>query len=346
MSALTYAPELIATSDKGCTDTASQMLEVYPLPYMTPVISQIGCYGDISGSILAHTWHGTAPYQYSMNGVNWQPDSVFNSLSPGNYLVLVNDAHGCGTWDSVHIVQPLPLVSYYVQTDASCYGYSDGSIDLSASGGTVPYTYLWSNGETTQDVNGLATGSYEVTVTDSNNCVTFNQAYINQPFPLVMTYESTASSCDLMNDGSITVSGSGGTSPYQYFWTGGAIGDYLEGLSGGTYTVTLTDAQGCSLVSDIEVMTDEGNCLNIPTSFTPNDDGKNDTWILRNIGMYPDCIVQIYNRWGNLIFESKGYSEPWDGTYKDRPVPPETYYYVIVLSPGSEGLTGTVTIVK
>ncbi len=89
------------------------------------------------------------------------------------------------------------------------------------------------------------------------------------------------------------------------------------------------------------------SCLNIPTAFTPNGDGYNDTWVIDNIQLYPEAVIEIYNRWGELIFRSdKGYDNPWDGTFRGRELPIDSYYYVIDPGKGKEPFTGTVTIIK
>jgi large repetitive protein len=109
-----------------------------------------------------------------------------------------------------------------------------------------------------------------------------------------------------------------------------------------TYTVTYTSELGCSATDQVTVTV----FTSIPTGFTPNGDGTNDFWNIPNSDLYPNMEVNIYNRWGNIIFESIGYKEPWDGTRNGKDLPTATYYYVIDYKDGSEALNGTVTIIR
>ncbi|PJA07427.1 MAG: hypothetical protein COX70_06630, partial [Flavobacteriales bacterium CG_4_10_14_0_2_um_filter_32_8] len=99
--------------------------------------------------------------------------------------------------------------------------------------------------------------------------------------------------------------------------------------------------------TDIVVVTiDNSTCFNIPNVFSPNGDGKNDTWVLRGIEQYPNASVKIFNRWGGEMYNSIGYSSPWDGTYNGTPSPTATYYYIIDLEEGQEPISGTVNIIR
>ena len=131
-------------------------------------------------------------------------------------------------------------------TSASCSGAQDGTASANASGGTAPYTYLWANGQTTSTATGLSAGSYNVTITDANNCTTTASATVSAGTggPSATT-TSTNATCNGGNDGSATLTASGGTSPYTYSWQNGQTGTTATGLVAGTYTVTVTDANGC-----------------------------------------------------------------------------------------------------
>jgi gliding motility-associated-like protein len=118
-------------------------------------------------------------------------------------------------------------------------------------------------------------------------------------------------------------------------------------LAPGAYTLIVYDANSCSKTYDFIVPENNGECLTIVNTFTPNGDNYNDTWVIRNIHLYPEANVKVFNRWGNLIFESQGEYIPWDGSYKGEQLPSEVYYYVIVLNNDEDNkYTGTVTIVR
>ncbi|MDP4273816.1 MAG: gliding motility-associated C-terminal domain-containing protein, partial [Bacteroidota bacterium] len=113
------------------------------------------------------------------------------------------------------------------------------------------------------------------------------------------------------------------------------------------YTVKITDAHNCFFVDSISVNSIKGNCLSIPNTFTPNGDGYNDTWEIDHMDLYPKAIVEIYNRWGILLFRSRpGYPDKWDGTWKGKVLPMDSYFYVIDVHNGSKPSTGSVTIIK
>jgi len=109
----------------------------------------------------------------------------------------------------------------------------------------------------------------------------------------------------------------------------------------------VTDANLCEIADTFEVNSEQPQCLEIPTAFSPNGDGVNDTWEIGRMELYPDAIVEIYNRWGELVFRSsRGYSNPWDGTRNGRGVPMDSYHYIIDLKNGTKPVTGSVTIVR
>ena len=113
-----------------------------------------------------------------------------------------------------------------------------------------------------------------------------------------------------------------------------------------TYTVIGIDTNGC-VNTDSVVVSISNMCFEVPNVFTPNGDGTNDVWVIKGLEIYPDVTVKVFNRWGDSVFESdKGYTDPWDGTYKGTLSPSATYYYIIVLGDGEEGISGTINIVR
>ena len=118
----------------------------------------------------------------------------------------------------------------------------------------------------------------------------------------------------------------------------------LSPSSSRIYQLEVRSPMGCTLTKTVavEVITD----IRIPNVFSPNSDGRNDTWIIRGLELYPDCTVQVYNRWGQIVFYSKGYNKPWDGKYKNNPIAVSSMIYMIDLKNGSKPLSGTITIIK
>jgi hypothetical protein len=140
------------------------------------------------------------------------------------------------------------------QINVNCNGFATGTINANPVGGQGPYTYLWSNGQTTQTVNGLIAGTYTVVVTDNLGCTVSGSATITQPAAPILLQETHVNVlCFGNNTGSIDVTVSGGTLPYTYLWSNGATTQDLSNLIAGTYSITVTDANGCISVMSIVV---------------------------------------------------------------------------------------------
>lgn len=142
----------------------------------------------------------------------------------------------------------------------------------------------------------------------------------------------------------------GGTPGYTYHWNKEEMGNsqQVANLADGDYKVSVTDVNGCQITKEIEVGVANDYCIFIPTAFSPNGDGANDTWELRGINkFYPNSNVYIFNRWGQLIYSQKnGYHKPWDGKYKGRDLPVDSYHFIIEFDDSAENITGNVSIVK
>ncbi|KAF2518378.1 hypothetical protein EYY60_00165, partial [Flavobacterium zhairuonense] len=170
-------------------------------------------------------------------------------LVAGTYSVTITDANSCTkTINNIAITQPPVLNAIASTTAVSCNNGANGSATISPSGGTSPYTYLWSNGAATATINGLTAGTYSVTVTDANSCTkTVNNIIITQPTILSGTASTIAVSCFGGANGSATVTASGGVPAYTYSWApSGGTAATASGLVAGTYSVTITDANSCS----------------------------------------------------------------------------------------------------
>ena len=245
---------VIATDDNGCQVTSSYTVDE-PQPLQANFqVTNVACAGTSSGAIDLTVSGGTTPYTYLWSNAATTQDL---SLLPGGwYGVTITDSLGCTLTDSVFVDEPsVSLVGSLNVTDVSCFGANDGSIDLSLNGGTLPYTYAWSNLASTEDIFNLGPGTYSVTVTDDQGCIYSNSAMVNQPLDLVTTTSGTDPSCAGLSDGTASVSVSGGTPPYSYLWSNFSLGSSTGNLSAGTYVVIVTDANGCQAVDSV-VLTD------------------------------------------------------------------------------------------
>ncbi|NJB86986.1 hypothetical protein GGR26_002763 [Lewinella marina] len=235
------------TDGNGCSATASATVtEPKVLETKVSVDVNVSCAGGANGKAMVSTVSGgTAPYTYLWS--NGATTSTVTGLSAGTYTVTTTDANGCTATSEAKITEPAPLSTATTVTNVSCNGGSDGTVDLSVSGGVAPYTFNWSNTATTEDMVGLSAGTYEVTVTDAKGCTTTASAIITEPTVLTATAVVDANvSCHGAGDAAVSASATGGVAPYQYAWSTGAITAAIENLGHGTYTVTITDANGCT----------------------------------------------------------------------------------------------------
>src|SRR5262249_22638103 len=167
-------------------------------------------------------------------------------LAAGSYSVTVTDAHGCTATTGATITQPDQLTASQTHNNVKCFNGSDGSIDVTVTGGTTPYSFKWGDGPTTADRSGLGAGSYSVTVTDANGCTATTGATITQPTQLVASQTHVDVACNGNATGSIDVTVTGGTTPYSFKWADGPTSEDRTGLTAGGYSVTVTDAHGCT----------------------------------------------------------------------------------------------------
>ncbi|MBI2967250.1 MAG: SprB repeat-containing protein, partial [Bacteroidetes bacterium] len=234
------------TDAKGCTTTSivSITQPAAALSYSTSQIN-VFCFGGSNGTATVTAAGGTPAYTYIWS--DGQTTSSATGLLAGNYFVTITDAKGCTTSAGFAITEPVILSSASSQTNVSCFGGNDGTAAVTAAGGTPPYSYLWNNGETDSSAGAVGSGSYTVTVTDANGCTSTASASISQPTLLSSLITAADVSCLGGNNGSASVTVSGGTPAYTYLWSSGQTTSAISGLTAGIYTATVTDANGCSL---------------------------------------------------------------------------------------------------
>jgi gliding motility-associated-like protein len=235
------------TDQAGCTATANFTLhQPQPLQFRNVVVQQPACPGT-TGSISFTASGGTAPYQFSWQ--SGQTGNAINGLVAGLYTCTITDHNGCNTDTTFEITEnanPLTLLTPSIH-HVDCSQQNSGSVSVQLTGGALPYSYQWSNGGSSQGISGLSAGIYTVTVTDHNGCSAFASYTINggaQPFHAqVQNFGNVL--CFNGNNGFIDLELTGTNTPYQYQWSNGSISQDLTQLTGGTYTVVITDGSGC-----------------------------------------------------------------------------------------------------
>ncbi len=252
-----------AIDANSCTASASTTItEPAVMAVTTTSITPVKCKGQSTGAISISVTGGTSPYAYAWNDGNTSQNRT--GIAAGSYSVTVTDVNGCTyTLAGITITEPVASISLSATTtDVNCFGGSTGSaINLSVSGGTAGYSYSWNNTETTQNLSNVPTGSYTVTVTDANNCTAILSKTINQPTAITLSTTSVNQSCPGANDGTITLSVSGGTAGYTYLWNNSAITQNLSGLTAGTYSVTVTDTKSCTASTSVTIGTTKSNAV-------------------------------------------------------------------------------------
>lgn len=281
--------------------------EIYPICPADIVTgfstTNAGC--GLSDGSATVTVVGSGPFTYSWNGGG--NSATETGLGVGNYIVTVTDEYStCSETDTVTIVNPsAPSIDSVSIIDPLCFG-NTGSATAFVSGGTPGYTYLWSDGSTTPAVV-LASGNYTLTVTDTANCQTISTIVITDPTVLGSSASGTDESCSGCNNGTATVSPTGGTGAYTYVWApSGGTGATATGLAPNTYTVTVTDANGCSSTSTVTINAFVPNAIEdeiglYETKIFPNPSTGSFT-LSGTIDYEGDMKIEIVNVLGSMIY--------------------------------------------
>jgi hypothetical protein len=237
----------------GCLDTDEITVTVNQPPVPNATATNETGNGFKDGTATCNPT-GASPFTYAWS--NGESTQTISDLAPGNYTLTVTDAKGCTAEETVSVsafgCQELTISSSL--TNVSCKGACDGSVTITGvTNGVAPYTYAWSNGKTTQTISGLCAGDYYVTVTDSKNCsVTSENFTITEPEALVLTVTSTGETGNSFKDGTATCNPTG-VAPFTYAWSNGGNTQTISGLTPGSYTVTVTDANGCTASNTVSV---------------------------------------------------------------------------------------------
>ncbi|MFN8311143.1 MAG: gliding motility-associated C-terminal domain-containing protein, partial [Chitinophagales bacterium] len=230
------------------TITEPQLLDV-----VLDSLHNVNCNGELNGGVFVSVTGGTTAYSFNWsNGVTTEDN---NNIAAGNYAVTVTDAHGCTDTLSATITEPTILNAVLDSVHAvSCNGSNDGAIYVTISGGTTAYSFNWSNGSTNEDATTLTAGTYNFTVTDAHGCKDTLSATVTQPQALAIRIDSVHQvHCHGGNDGAIYITPSGGTTAYNFNWSNSTSNEDATTLVAGHYTVTLTDAHGCTITRDTTI---------------------------------------------------------------------------------------------
>ncbi|MBI3501665.1 MAG: gliding motility-associated C-terminal domain-containing protein [Bacteroidetes bacterium] len=234
---------ITVTDANGCTSTNTVAITEPTILSNTTAVTPSGC-SSSTGSATATTSGGTPAYTYAWS--NGQTTSTATGLSAGTYTVTITDANGCTFVDFANILNGGAPTVNVTPSGVSCNGGNNGNATATVSGGNPPYTYSWTNGQTTSTATGLSSGNYTVTITDASGCSQVATIFISEPSALTTNPSQNNVSCNGGINGDATATVSGGTPNYTYSWTNGQTTSTATGLAQGNYTVSITDANGCT----------------------------------------------------------------------------------------------------
>ncbi len=321
------------TDAVGCTATASTSI-VQPTALKISVLSAATkCFGENSGSAKAAASGGTPPYNYlwAVNGAQQKPE--VKDLYAGIYFVSITDANGCRALDSVKVGQPARLTGTAQATDVACFGSRNGKIQLAGSGGTPPYRYAldnepW-NGSSLQFA--LPAGTYVPKIQDRNGCTAVLPPVPIAQRPAIAVDLGPDFAIDLGESTQLFATVSHAQKPFRFSWPTtdslwlsclNCYGPFVDSLLFGRhFTVRVTDTLGCTGSDQIFISVKKERRVYVPTGFSPNGDGNNDRlWPVGQEGVQV-LDFQVYDRWGELVFEAKNFalndaSAGWDGTFR------------------------------
>ena len=232
------------TDNNGCSIVVSGFINE-PLAISTTVTASTASCFQSDGFAVVMASGGTGGLTYVWS--NLQTTATISNLNSALYSVTVTDSNGCTRTDAIQI-NNFPGVTAQVisSTSVTCFGLCNGVLTIDGTGGSMPYSFQWNTGKTESIITGLCVGVYTATVTDSGGCTSSTSFNINEPTLLSATLIASNVSCFGGNNGSITANVSGGTSPYSYSWNTAQSTSTINNITIGTYTVTITDANGCS----------------------------------------------------------------------------------------------------
>ena len=308
-------------------------------------VVQPSCSGNGSnGAILLTVSGGTSPYSYAWAGGSTTQN--LSGLSQGTYDVLITDKNGC-TISTGAIINHVSQISISVITDSAYCGEANGAAHISVAGGISPIHYVWQPSVSdSSSAIALPAGHYQVNVTDSAGCAvsdTFSiygkNVVLQYPNLGIDTFICPGNESIVLNAGQFLT----------YFWQDSSTQQHFTVVDSGTFWVLVTDSNGCKTSDTIHVAQKCNNKLVVPSGFTPNGDGKNDVFKPLSIDAPVKFTMHVYNRWGELVFESNNITNGWDGDFKGKPQPSGTFiYYIQYTFTGQkeQGLEGAVELLR
>jgi len=242
LTAGTYT--VTVTDSQGCTASGNRVITQPQAMSLSFSSTNVTCNGGNNGSVSVTATGGNGGYTYNWAGLG--ANQSYSNLTAGTYTVTVTDSQGCTASGNRVITQSQAMSLSFSSTNVTCNGGNNGSVSVTATGGNGGYTYNWTGLGANQSYSNLTAGTYTVTVTDSQGCTASGNRVITQSQAMSLSFSSTNVTCNGGNNGSVSVTATGGNGGYTYNWTGLGANQSYSNLTAGTYTVTVTDSQGCT----------------------------------------------------------------------------------------------------
>jgi gliding motility-associated-like protein len=329
----------------ACDNTSSALAVIF-ISVPKPIISankSIYCVGESAVLTTNFINDGTYTVNWLFNGavLSAEKDKIsITATQPGNYAIkLSSKLAPCDNTSAVYALnfESIPTLKLEkVITTTLCDGQN---IDIKAtySGGTIK----WSTQEIGDKITVSSSGKYSATITSAAGCtVTEDIDVLFVANPTLQLADATV--CELRNQ-SVTLKAPPGFAKYE--WNGQSGSANFTTRVSGPIILKITDNNGCTATQTINV-TNECHDIYVPNTFTPNNDGYNDTWIIEGLEGDESVIVKVFNRSGEMVYRSTAHQSPWDGVYKGKKLPSATYYYIINAQKGAQTLNGSVTIIN
>jgi gliding motility-associated-like protein len=332
---------LSAIDTLGCEYLSSPLVSVTTSPLPTVVLDTLlthheTCYGYNDGQVTAHGVGGTPGYTYFWTNTG-QTGATASNLPPGTYSVTVADNRNCtATAGSVTILAALPMyVAIDSTVDVTCYGLANARLYASATGGRQPYSFVWSTGSIGAALLAVPSGTYRVSVTDSGGCRRDTFATVTQPPAISMSIPDVHIG---YGDDTILTPIITPADNYIYQWyptdrlsCSDCVQPTTTPYKDTTYTLYIQNFAGCRDSASVRVTIDKTKRYYVPNAFTPNGDQLNPNYLIFAKGSIKFFMLQVFDVWGEKVYQSNDIAEGWDGTYKGADMPSGNYVYLLTM---------------
>ncbi|MCZ2222669.1 MAG: gliding motility-associated C-terminal domain-containing protein [Chitinophagales bacterium] len=337
----TYNVSLTVTFPGNIVITKNKLVTV--LSVTTSIVHGINCYADSNGSVKAIVVGGNGNYNYEWNTTPIQTTATISNLKGGSYTVKVSADNACTTTSSISLNEP-PELKGVLNIKKDLCKQHNGSAEIIVTGGSAPYTYLWSNNATTSSINNLVANTYTILVKDENECsLNMNAEVQDSTNNIKVNLGNDTSFCPgnqlILKPGNFAA----------YLWQNNSTNSTYTVTTTGKYYVRVTDQDGCTASDTIKVTVD---CSDVyfPTSFTPNNDGLNDYFgPIGNIAAITNFSMNVYGRWGQLIYATNNPFAKWNGKQNGVDMDMGAYVWIATYSINNQKpitKKGTVLIIR